>query len=635
MVTLYELSLHLPKTELYMMMELMDCDLHRVIQSKQPLTEKHHKCFVKQILEAVRAMHSVGVFHRDLKPGNILVSKDCQIRITDFGLARYIHDSTRQGVNDLNPMTEYVVTRWYRCPELLLSPNRPYTEAIDLWSVGCILGELLKRKPLFPGKSHANQVQLIFEVMGYHEGLDMGFPLTEEAQTFLEKRCRFRKQPFAKLLPDASADAIRMLDSLLTLNPAQRPSATQALQHAFLAGAETFYDYDAVALEPPPEHYFDFEHEQFSLEELRAMIHDEVRTAAAHQYERSVQSPCARVVPATASPRHPAASPAVLTSARSGAASSSSSALNTGSSGGSAPLSQQPTMPLQRAAPAQVAAISTARPVVGGQPSHASQMETNRAIVQEARSQIAQFLHQTPQTDAPAQAPAGGSLLTVVRNEVGPPNTRGQRSSAPKTPTPQKMDAILQKDLAVKQRFQQEAAAEPEPQQFYTHHPHAQSSSGPAQAANPFANRSGASGIGYRGAPVAAAAPSSSQAAGYGGPKAMNFPALAAKLPPAAASRAVRSGANAPAQSHSSSSSGANNPLRSQSSGNMSTLAADAQSAANAPLARNAAMMHAGSNVIQPSASASALHDPHQAYLAARHGGGGAGGGAHSNYFGF
>ncbi|RYH19896.1 hypothetical protein EON65_25310 [archaeon] len=67
------------KTELYMMMELMDCDLHRVIQSKQPLSEKHFKCFIKQILEAIKAMHSIGVFHRDLKPGNILVSKDCQV----------------------------------------------------------------------------------------------------------------------------------------------------------------------------------------------------------------------------------------------------------------------------------------------------------------------------------------------------------------------------------------------------------------------------------------------------------------------------------------------------------------------------------------------------------------------------
>lgn len=79
------------------MMELMDCDLHRVIQSKQPLTEKHHKCFIKQVLEAIKAMHAIGVFHRDLKPGNILVSKDCQIRITDFGLARFMDESTRSG----------------------------------------------------------------------------------------------------------------------------------------------------------------------------------------------------------------------------------------------------------------------------------------------------------------------------------------------------------------------------------------------------------------------------------------------------------------------------------------------------------------------------------------------------------
>ena len=73
---------------------------------------------------------------RDLKPGNILVAKDCQLRITDFGLARYMDDVTLQGQNRENPMTEYVVTRWYRCPELLLAPNRPYSEAVDMWSIG-------------------------------------------------------------------------------------------------------------------------------------------------------------------------------------------------------------------------------------------------------------------------------------------------------------------------------------------------------------------------------------------------------------------------------------------------------------------------------------------------------------------
>lgn len=135
-ISLYDLSLFDDKSELYMYMELMDCDLHRIIQSKQPLNDTHYKCFAKQMLEGVRAMHSIGIFHRDLKPGNILVSKDCQLRITDFGLARFMDEVTLAGDNRQNPMTEYVVTRWYRCPELLLAPKEPYSSAVDIWSVG-------------------------------------------------------------------------------------------------------------------------------------------------------------------------------------------------------------------------------------------------------------------------------------------------------------------------------------------------------------------------------------------------------------------------------------------------------------------------------------------------------------------
>ena len=149
-ISLYDLSLFEEKAELYMMMELMDCDLHRIIQSKQPLTDQHLKTFALQILEGIKAMHKVGVFHRDLKPGNLLVDKNCQLRITDFGLARFMDDRTLAGANKVNPMTEYVVTRWYRAPELLLAPSIPYSEAIDMWSIGCIIAELLRRKPLFP-----------------------------------------------------------------------------------------------------------------------------------------------------------------------------------------------------------------------------------------------------------------------------------------------------------------------------------------------------------------------------------------------------------------------------------------------------------------------------------------------------
>lgn len=283
-ISLFELSLFEPKTELYMMMEVMDCDLHRVIQSKQSLTEKHHKCFVRQILEGIKAMHAIGVFHRDLKPGNILVSKDCQLRITDFGLARFMDDNTRLGNNQLNPMTEYVVTRWYRCPELLLSPNRPYSEAIDLWSIGCILAELLRRKPLFPGKSHPNQVQLIFEVLGFSNEEELGFPLTAEASAFLEKRCRFRKQPLQKFMPNASKEALDLLESLLSVNPNTRPSAEEALHAQFLDDAEILSDYSSVRLSRPSADFFDFEQEKYSLDQLREMIVDEVHKSSASAY---------------------------------------------------------------------------------------------------------------------------------------------------------------------------------------------------------------------------------------------------------------------------------------------------------------------------------------------------------------
>lgn len=132
--------------EIYIVMDFLDTDLHRVIQSEQPLSMQHNRHFMFQILQGIKYMHSCGVLHRDLKPGNLLVTKTCELVIADFGLARS-KAITR------NPMTQHVVTRWYRPPELMLCPDGKYNEAIDVWSTGCIFAELLGRTPLFPGEN--------------------------------------------------------------------------------------------------------------------------------------------------------------------------------------------------------------------------------------------------------------------------------------------------------------------------------------------------------------------------------------------------------------------------------------------------------------------------------------------------
>ena len=120
--------------------------MHRVIRT-QTLTDDHCQYFIYQTLRAVKAMHSASVLHRDLKPSNLLLNGNCDLKVCDFGLARSIASTE----DNFGFMTEYVATRWYRAPEVMLT-FQEYTTAMDVWSMGCILAEMLSGRPLFPGR---------------------------------------------------------------------------------------------------------------------------------------------------------------------------------------------------------------------------------------------------------------------------------------------------------------------------------------------------------------------------------------------------------------------------------------------------------------------------------------------------
>lgn len=253
--------------ELYLYEELMEADLHAIIRSGQPLTDAHYQSFTYQILCGLKYIHSADVLHRDLKPGNLLVNADCELKICDFGLARGYSDVAEENAGF---MTEYVATRWYRAPEIMLS-FQSYSKAIDMWSVGCVLAELLGGRPFFKGRDYVDQLNQILHVLGTPKEATLRRIGSPRAQEYIRGLPHKTPIPFESIFPKASAEAIDLLSKLLAFDPADRINVEAALAHPYL---QVWHD---PSEEPTCPSQFDFAFEVVdSISEMKDMIRKEV-----------------------------------------------------------------------------------------------------------------------------------------------------------------------------------------------------------------------------------------------------------------------------------------------------------------------------------------------------------------------
>ncbi|EFO91528.1 CRE-MPK-2 protein [Caenorhabditis remanei] len=222
--------------DIYLVMDLMETDLHQILHSRQTLMEQHFQYFFYQLLRGLKYLHSAGIIHRDLKPSNLLLNGDCLLRIADFGMARACASAStvRDDANVGGHMTQYVSTRWYRAPEILFSMVE-YDTKVDLWSAGCIFAEMLLRRQLFPGKDSVSQIKMIVYYLGNPEDEVINKISSQLVKDSIDACGRKTPLPFSAIFPKASPEARDMVSYLLQISPWRRYSADQILQHPFMA----------------------------------------------------------------------------------------------------------------------------------------------------------------------------------------------------------------------------------------------------------------------------------------------------------------------------------------------------------------------------------------------------------------
>ncbi|NXT68086.1 MK11 kinase, partial [Chaetops frenatus] len=205
----------------YLVTNLMGADLNNIVKC-QKLTDDHIQFLIYQLLRGLKVLSESRNLNVDLKPSNLAVNEDCELRILDFGLARQTDDE----------MTGYVATRWYRAPEIMLNWMH-YNQTVDIWSVGCIMAELLKGKALFPGNDYIDQLKRIMEVVGTPSSELLKKISSEHARKYIESLPHMPQQDLKAVFRGANPLAVDLLEKMLILDSDKRITASAALAHPY------------------------------------------------------------------------------------------------------------------------------------------------------------------------------------------------------------------------------------------------------------------------------------------------------------------------------------------------------------------------------------------------------------------
>lgn len=214
----------------YLVMDFIEHDLKTLLEDMaEPFLQSEVKTLMLQLVSAADYLHSHWMLHRDLKTSNLLLNNRGEIKIADFGMARFTG-------NPAPKLTQLVVTLWYRAPELLLGAEE-YGFEIDIWSIGCIFAEFLTKEPLFQGHNEVSQLTEIFKLVGI-PSVDTwpefrGLPNAKALHPVLSSSLTQSSSLDASKFPYMTGAGLRLLQSMLSLNPNDRPNASRILSHPY------------------------------------------------------------------------------------------------------------------------------------------------------------------------------------------------------------------------------------------------------------------------------------------------------------------------------------------------------------------------------------------------------------------